>query len=331
MLQVERGELKRRWLRENNKTMKILDAETAEEVERLEAEAKARIASRDAAIADLSLRRRAPGATHEQRALLTELIREIEDEQDQIAEHLLTDRSKLRGRLVAREREILRRTDVRVAVEPLFYVNWHGGSSVNGRPTEIEDLWRSLSRASWCPPSPVRAPADEKSNDAISVGLRQHLQRRRRASRTDTAPKPRASGAPANAQTAGDRAAPSPVHIDPTPKKSPVARTRNKRQAVQPAPTNLLAKSPRFRRAAADIWLQSNRLVSRLARRNDYRDDQLKRLRERHEELRDRTRHLEKQVAGCEAPTVLTEIRDNLTALEELLSAASRGQQEIND
>jgi hypothetical protein len=102
----------------------------------------------------------------------------------------------------------------------------------------------------------------------------------------------------------------------------PAGGTRKKRQAVQPAPTNLLAKSPRFRRAAADIWLQSNRLVSRLSRRNDYRDDQLERLRERHEELRDRTRHLEKQVAGCEAPTVLTEIRENLSALEQLLSTA---------
>jgi hypothetical protein len=319
ILQLERGELKRRWLRENNQTLKALDAETAAEVERLEAEAKQRMLRRDAAIADLRRRRRAAGATHEQRTLLTELIRELEDEQDQIAEELATDRSKLRGTLIARERDILHRTNVRVGVDPLFYVNWQGSSSVRGRPAEIEALWQSVSRTSSFPASSGSGGRRDDDGDAsISQALVRQAQAERRPCRVHQAEPPTVPDEKPMATNPVQEL--PPKHV-PSPKLPPSGRAPRMPRATQSARINPFAKSSRFRRAAADIWLQSNRLVSRLSR-NGYRDDQLQRLRERYDELRDRARHLERQLGEYEAPPVMIEIQDNLTALEELLFGA---------
>jgi hypothetical protein len=244
------------------------------------------------------------------------LIRELEDEQDQIAEALATDRAKLRGRLVAREREILHRENVRVGVDPLFYVNWQGGSSVRGRPAEIEALWQLISRTLCVPASSGSGGRRGDDGDAsISQALVRQAQAKRRPRSVHQAEPPTF---PYEKPKAIDPVQELPPKDVPAPKLPPSGRAPRMPRAPQSARTNPLAKSPRFRRAIADIWLQSNRLVSRLTR-NGYRDDQLQRLRERYGELRDRTRHLEKQLGDYEAPPVMTEIRDNLTALEELL------------
>jgi hypothetical protein len=129
IIESEKAELKRRWVREHNAALKELDSETAESIEVLEAEAKHRIALRDAGIAELRMRRRMPGISPQNRSTLTELISELEDEQDQITETLVTARAELRSIVAQREREILRRLEIRVGTEPLYYVNWRAGRS----------------------------------------------------------------------------------------------------------------------------------------------------------------------------------------------------------
>jgi hypothetical protein len=120
----EKAELKRRWLREHNVTLRQLSADAARSVEMLEVEARRRMTLRDVGIAELRRRRRMPTATHEDRTMFTELIEELENEQDAITESLAAARAELRGMVDDKEREILARTEIRVVVEPLYYVSW---------------------------------------------------------------------------------------------------------------------------------------------------------------------------------------------------------------
>jgi hypothetical protein len=124
IINSEKSEIKRRWVRENNKALKELEADTYDEIVGLEADAKRRIATRDAAIADLRRRRRMPLATLEERAILGELISELEREQEAIADALASQRATLREHVAVKERELMRRLEIKVSVEPLYYVNW---------------------------------------------------------------------------------------------------------------------------------------------------------------------------------------------------------------
>lgn len=332
ILQMERGELKHRWLRENNQILKALDTEIAEEIGRLEAEAKQRLARRDAAIADLRRRRRFAGASHEQRTLLTELIQELEDEQDQIAERLAAERFRLRGRLVAREREILNRTNIHVEVEPLFYVNWQGSSSVRGRSDEVESLMRWMRySSSFFPFTPAKRMDDEV--DAFFSARFQLQTLVEPASRAFVQPEPGALSAEEPVQGIEPASEPTPAPTAPVPKPAPAARTPKKshvalpgcnHRSAAPAGTRPPGNSRHVHRAAADLWLQSKRLVSKLDRSTTLDGPKLKKLAEKHADLTRWSDRLHAQLNGA-SPVPLTEARQNLQEAAALFEVRGLG------
>jgi hypothetical protein len=118
--------LKRQWLRENNGALAALADSTAALIEALEDQAKRRIDGINREIAELRRRRRMPGVTLEAQRIFTDVISDLDREQDLVMVQLAVERERLRGEVEAEERRLLLRTEIRIVVEPLYFVNWHG-------------------------------------------------------------------------------------------------------------------------------------------------------------------------------------------------------------
>lgn len=296
IIDAERAELKRRWLREHNVTLKQLSVDTARTVEVLEAEAKHRIALREAGIADLRRRRRMPTATHEERAILTQLIEELETEQETIAETLAFARNELRSLVDRKEREILARTEIRVVVEPLYYVSWHGSSSVHGPATDLTEVVRSLSRE-----TSYFVPSARKRDDDPDISFKATFEPVKTPSRVIVR-----------------RPTIQPKKLGPT-----VGECRVTCAEIGPA-TMPQRKSPqgiRARRAAADLWLRSSRLLRKV---RSWSDTDLQRghwLTSRFNELDRDVRRLEDSLGEAPAPHALHDAKKNLEAAAELFAA----------
>ncbi|WP_139810199.1 hypothetical protein [Sphingomonas azotifigens] len=117
-------ELKVQWLRGSNAGLAQLTEATFARIAELEGQAARRIDALEYQIADLRRRRRMPGGSDAERALLQDIIGEFEQERDAIVERLASDRARLRQRVEQEERALIAKTRVRVSVAPLYYVRW---------------------------------------------------------------------------------------------------------------------------------------------------------------------------------------------------------------
>jgi hypothetical protein len=296
IIDAERAELKRSWLREHNVTLKQLSVDTARRVEVLEAEAKHRIALREAGIADLRRRRRMPTATHDERAILTELIEELEAEQETIAEGLASARNELRSLVDQKEREILARTEIRVAVEPLYYVSWHGSSSLHGPAIELNEVVRTLSReTSYFVPS-GRKRNDEAPDIIFNTAFELKPQLR-----------------PVVRRQIIQQQKPALTAVN---RRHTASQVRPAAMPQRKSPQNL-----RARRVAADLWLRSSRLLRKVSCWSDADLQRANWLTNRFNELLRDVKYLEHSLCGAPAPDALEDAKKNLKVTSELFAA----------
>lgn len=123
LLCEEEGALYARWQRNMNKDLAVLAERVQQQIEQLEARAKARERIVERQLADLR-RRRWMSTSVEHRIALANIMTDIEAENDLAIGQLAEQRQALRRRAEAYEESLWQRTDVLIEVEPLFIVRW---------------------------------------------------------------------------------------------------------------------------------------------------------------------------------------------------------------
>lgn len=123
LLCEEEGALYARWQRNMNKDLAVLAERVQQQIEQLEARAKARERIVERQLADLR-RRRWMSTSVEHRIALANIMTDIEAENDLAIGQLAEQRQALRRRAEAYEETLWQRTDVLIEVEPLFIVRW---------------------------------------------------------------------------------------------------------------------------------------------------------------------------------------------------------------
>ena len=124
LLCEEEGAFYARWQREMNTGLAALYDRAQRDIDALEAKATARTRTIDFQIADLRRRRRMVGVSDEAHAALSDIIAELEAENDQALARLARQRAALRHEADAAEEALWQRTDVLIEVEPMYLVHW---------------------------------------------------------------------------------------------------------------------------------------------------------------------------------------------------------------
>jgi hypothetical protein len=124
-LESERLALQSRWLRDNDRGLRILAEDVADRIASIEGRARQSDEATEHQIADLRRRRRMPGLTPEARGIFGAIIQELEHEQEAALTRLTDKRDALRKQVRDAERSLLTRTRVNVTTELLYTVQWH--------------------------------------------------------------------------------------------------------------------------------------------------------------------------------------------------------------
>lgn len=125
LIERERGEVRKRWLRESNAAIAHIHEAGERAVRELEEGVDAQMRASDKLIADLSRRRRMLPLDHPGRTAFAEAIADQEDWQTGMISWLADRRQELRDHYEAQERRASRGLRPRLEVEPLYVVNWH--------------------------------------------------------------------------------------------------------------------------------------------------------------------------------------------------------------
>jgi hypothetical protein len=126
-LESERLALQSRWLRDNDRGLRILAEDVADRIASIEGRARQSDEATEHQIADLRRRRRMPGLTPEARGIFGAIIQELEHEQEAALTRLTDKRDALRKQVRDAERSLLTRTRVNVTTELLYTVQFLPG------------------------------------------------------------------------------------------------------------------------------------------------------------------------------------------------------------
>lgn len=137
-----------RWLRQTNRELAVFHDRNARRIEAMEGRTHAFVAAGERQIAELRRRRRMGDADDQARETIDRVIQEIEADHDAALDRLAARRAELRKETEARERALLTSINVRVALDPLYYVNWHDASRV-----EASDEHPSPHPGAWTRPT----------------------------------------------------------------------------------------------------------------------------------------------------------------------------------
>jgi len=143
LLDVQRAEVRKRWLRENVAAIAAIHEQAEQAL--LEVETKVAVQTRksDKAIARMRRQRRFLPTDDPRRALLADAIAEEEEWQDRMIDWLGARRDELRRHYDALERKASKGLRPRLAVELLYVVNWRHQPA----PTiETRDIWDEVRR-----------------------------------------------------------------------------------------------------------------------------------------------------------------------------------------
>lgn len=125
LIEHERGEVRKRWLRESDAAIARIHESGQRAVRELEEDVDAQMRASDRLIVNLSRRRRMLPLDHPGRIAFAEAIADQEDWQAGMISWLADRRQELRGHYDAQERQASRGLRPRLKVDPLYVVNWH--------------------------------------------------------------------------------------------------------------------------------------------------------------------------------------------------------------
>lgn len=150
LIERERDEVRKRWLRESNAAIARIHEEGERAIRELEGGLDAQMRASDRLIADLSRRRRMLPLDHPGRSAFAEAIADQEDWQTGMMSWLADRRQELREYYDVQERQASRGLRPRLEVEPLYVVNWHHAMPPAG---EALEAWGDAIRATrpWPP------------------------------------------------------------------------------------------------------------------------------------------------------------------------------------
>lgn len=150
LIERERGEVRKRWLRESNAAIARIHEAGERAIRELEEGVDAQMRASDRLIADLSRRRRMLPLDHPGRTAFAEAIADQEDWQTGMISWLADRRQELRDHYDAQERQASQGLRPRLEVEPLYVVNWHHAEAP---ADEVLEAWGDAIRATrpWPP------------------------------------------------------------------------------------------------------------------------------------------------------------------------------------
>lgn len=122
----EEGALISRWHREKNSALAKAFETQEIRVAELEARVRSMMARNEAQIAELRQRRRHPDATPEMRAIMAQIIAELDDENDELLAEMAETRAAIRDQSADIEDALWVREDLLIEVQSLHLVRWHG-------------------------------------------------------------------------------------------------------------------------------------------------------------------------------------------------------------
>lgn len=230
-------ELKVQWLRGSNAGLAQLTEATFARIAEMEGQVARRIDALEYQIADLRRRRRMPGGSEAERALLQDIIGEFEQERDAIVEQLASDRARLRQQVEREERALIATTRVRVSVAPLYHVRW---SARARRHADWEVAREQARRMTTCIPGSLLT--FDPSLDADRFG--------RRLSARFAASTQRSLSLPAVAAKAAPRVDVPPPH----------------REAAQPAPREVAVRPDHRLHELSELRQQLARVEAKAAK-----------------------------------------------------------------
>lgn len=165
LIERERGEVRKRWLRESNAAIARIHEAGERAVRELEDGVDAQMRASNRLIADLSRRRRMLPLDHPGRTAFAEAIADQEDWQTGMISWLADRRQELRDHYDAQERQASRGLRPRMEVEPIYVVNWHHAEAP---ADEVLEAWGDAIRATR-PWPPIGHAKLDLSDDQLAV------------------------------------------------------------------------------------------------------------------------------------------------------------------
>lgn len=165
LIERERGEVRKRWLRESNAAIARIHEAGERAIRELEEGVDAQIRGSDRLIADLSRRRRMLPLDHPGRTAFAEAIADQEDWQTGMISWLADRRQELRDHYDAQERQASQGLRPRLEVEPIYVVNWHHAEAP---ADEVLEAWGDAIRATR-PWPPIGHAKLDLSDDQLAV------------------------------------------------------------------------------------------------------------------------------------------------------------------
>ena len=130
----EEGALIARWHREKNSALAEAFEEQEARIAELEGRAQFLIARNEAQIAELRQRRWHPDATPEMRRAMAEIIRELDQENDDLLAEMAAARAAIREQAAEIEENLWDRDELLIEVTPLHLVRWTARPSIKPAP-----------------------------------------------------------------------------------------------------------------------------------------------------------------------------------------------------
>jgi hypothetical protein len=137
LLEVEKAEVRKRWLRENVAAIAAIHEEAEEALHDIESRVAAQTRRSEKAIAQLRRQRRFLLDEDPERAVLADAIAREEAWQDQLIEWLSEQRARLRAHYDALERTASKGLRPRIEIDLLYVVNWRHTPNVDSFTKEI--------------------------------------------------------------------------------------------------------------------------------------------------------------------------------------------------
>ncbi|MEP3156879.1 MAG: hypothetical protein ABJO64_11220 [Nitratireductor sp.] len=120
----EEGALIARWHREKNSALAEAFEDQESRIAELEGRAQSIITRNERQIGELRQRRRHPDATPDMRRVMGQIIRELDDENDELLTEMAETRSAIREQANQFEEALWSREDLLIEVTPLHIVRW---------------------------------------------------------------------------------------------------------------------------------------------------------------------------------------------------------------
>ncbi len=137
LLDEQRGEVRKRWLRENVAAIAAIHEQAEQALLELENKVAAQTRKSDKAIAHMRRQRRFLPPDDPRRALLADAIANEEEWQDRMIDWLVERRDELRCHYDALERKASKGQRPRVAVEILYLINWRHQSAPSAETIDV--------------------------------------------------------------------------------------------------------------------------------------------------------------------------------------------------